>query len=152
MAIISCPECCKEISDMASRCPNCGRPIMNQNIQKKLNGTKNKKKSEFSTNAIRIRLYLAILSFVCIIAIGYSTATQNTMLIYHFACGLILIFLRKKRIGSIIALPFSILGFISYGITSAKYEDSTNILTIILCLALMFGIIISYLRKDQQEE
>ena len=27
MALISCPECDKEISDSANACPNCGRPI-----------------------------------------------------------------------------------------------------------------------------
>lgn len=27
MALIKCPECCKEISDKASACPNCGCPI-----------------------------------------------------------------------------------------------------------------------------
>lgn len=27
MALISCPECSKEISDKASNCPNCGYPV-----------------------------------------------------------------------------------------------------------------------------
>ena len=27
MALIKCPECGKEISDKASRCPKCGYPI-----------------------------------------------------------------------------------------------------------------------------
>ena len=27
MALIKCPECSKEISDEARRCPNCGKPI-----------------------------------------------------------------------------------------------------------------------------
>lgn len=31
MALISCPECKKEISDKASSCPSCGAPISNKN-------------------------------------------------------------------------------------------------------------------------
>lgn len=27
MALIKCPECGKEISDVAVKCPNCGYPI-----------------------------------------------------------------------------------------------------------------------------
>ena len=27
MALITCPECEKEISDKAKKCPNCGHPI-----------------------------------------------------------------------------------------------------------------------------
>lgn len=27
MALISCPECKKEVSDSAASCPNCGHPI-----------------------------------------------------------------------------------------------------------------------------
>ena len=27
MALIKCPECCREISDKAAACPNCGYPI-----------------------------------------------------------------------------------------------------------------------------
>jgi hypothetical protein len=32
MALISCPECEKEISDKASSCPSCGVPISDDNI------------------------------------------------------------------------------------------------------------------------
>ena len=31
MALISCPECSKEISDKAQSCPHCGHPINNTN-------------------------------------------------------------------------------------------------------------------------
>ena len=31
MAMIKCPECGKEISNMANACPNCGVPIRNYN-------------------------------------------------------------------------------------------------------------------------
>ena len=32
MALISCPECGKEISDKATACPNCGNPMNNRPI------------------------------------------------------------------------------------------------------------------------
>lgn len=31
MALMNCPECGKEISDMAANCPNCGAPMLSQN-------------------------------------------------------------------------------------------------------------------------
>ena len=34
MALISCPECNKEISDKAASCPGCGVPIANTPAQK----------------------------------------------------------------------------------------------------------------------
>ena len=33
MAIIKCPECGKEISNMAKNCPNCGCPIKMEEIK-----------------------------------------------------------------------------------------------------------------------
>lgn len=33
MALISCPECGKEISDKVKSCPHCGYPIDNEEIQ-----------------------------------------------------------------------------------------------------------------------
>jgi len=34
MSLINCPECNKEISDMAGNCPNCGAPIKKQKFCK----------------------------------------------------------------------------------------------------------------------
>lgn len=33
MALISCPECGKQISDKASSCPNCGTPIAEKKVK-----------------------------------------------------------------------------------------------------------------------
>lgn len=33
MALINCPECGKEVSDMAKSCPNCGNPINDEPIK-----------------------------------------------------------------------------------------------------------------------
>lgn len=55
MALIKCPECNKEISDKAKKCPNCGFPIK----RKKVRTLKKKKKSK----NIFIVFTLAILFF-----------------------------------------------------------------------------------------
>lgn len=34
MALITCPECGKEVSEKADSCPNCGNPLQNNNNQK----------------------------------------------------------------------------------------------------------------------
>ena len=56
MALIKCPECNKEISDKAKKCPNCGFPIK----RKKVRTLKKKKKSK----SIFIVFTLAILFFI----------------------------------------------------------------------------------------
>ena len=32
MALIKCPECCKNVSSQAESCPNCGYPLSGQNV------------------------------------------------------------------------------------------------------------------------
>lgn len=36
MALILCPDCNTEVSDVAERCPKCGRPIAKKEINKKV--------------------------------------------------------------------------------------------------------------------
>lgn len=45
MALINCPECNKEVSDIANACPNCGYPI-NKNIEKSNNNVFYQKPTE----------------------------------------------------------------------------------------------------------
>lgn len=40
MAIISCPKCCGEISDLAASCPNCGIPVSPERPSSSANGKK----------------------------------------------------------------------------------------------------------------
>ena len=56
MALIKCPECGKEISDRAKKCPNCGFPIKRKNVRT----LKKKKKSK----SIFIIFTLTILFFI----------------------------------------------------------------------------------------
>lgn len=46
MALIKCPECDREISDKAPACPNCGYPMLEQEVKRKSRGrgVKNKRK------------------------------------------------------------------------------------------------------------
>lgn len=51
MALITCPECSKEISDSASACPHCGYPL------KEANPFKYKNKETKSNKSIRPMLW-----------------------------------------------------------------------------------------------
>ena len=46
MALIKCSECSKEISDQASACPNCGKPIQPNGVRVEL-GTAPKKRKKW---------------------------------------------------------------------------------------------------------
>ncbi len=43
MALIKCPECGKEISDQASKCPSCGYPVKGGRGMNKLSKVSKKK-------------------------------------------------------------------------------------------------------------
>ena len=41
MALINCPECKQEISDIAKQCPNCGYPLRTKKLLNQLQDFKN---------------------------------------------------------------------------------------------------------------
>lgn len=45
MALIKCPDCNKEVSNLANNCNGCGRPISKEAIQAKIQSLKNEAKS-----------------------------------------------------------------------------------------------------------
>jgi len=63
MALISCPECKKEISDQVESCPHCGYPF-NRNTTKK-----NKEQNSIKLRRVIISLLIAI---IVIISSGYA--------------------------------------------------------------------------------
>ena len=82
MAMIKCPECGKEISDKADKCPNCGCPIKQDNVfqpaqvneqtnNNNKNGNKKEKKknSSLSTAAAVLALFTCTCPIAFIIAI-----------------------------------------------------------------------------------
>lgn len=63
MALISCPECEKEVSDKARSCPNCGFPFKEAYVQKvEITGIKIKNKPKKKVIAGIICLIAAILT------------------------------------------------------------------------------------------
>ena len=77
MALITCPECGKEVSDQAGKCPNCGHPV----------GATPPKKGEEKTTGERrvfrmtlgiIMLVLSVLTLFQSCAVGVVNAGTNT--------------------------------------------------------------------------
>ena len=82
MALINCPECGKEISDIAQSCPNCGRPMQispnlnnhNQNIQPgaKYTGYQQNLALQQRSNKKSIGCLITLLLFLCAIGILFT--------------------------------------------------------------------------------
>lgn len=49
MALINCPECGKEASDKAEKCPNCGYPFANLSNEAEMPGETPKENTEETT-------------------------------------------------------------------------------------------------------
>lgn len=62
MALINCPECKKEISDIADKCPNCGYPVRNHTAQQEYDHEKSSDSEEFSETGYTGRRGLKCLS------------------------------------------------------------------------------------------
>ena len=85
MSLIKCPECGKEISDIAESCPNCGYPIkrkLNSNSSIKLNevNKKNHKKSEMQTARLIVSIIMLVLSIFVLFqsaAVGMANSIDN---------------------------------------------------------------------------
>lgn len=62
MALIKCPECNHEISDMAPACPNCGCPINKQKRISRLKNIFNRKRLKYILGAVIIVVLAAVLA------------------------------------------------------------------------------------------
>lgn len=60
MALITCPECGKEISDKAKVCPNCGAPTPS--------AIKKKENTKTAARTVAIRIFLLIMTVAVIAA------------------------------------------------------------------------------------
>lgn len=72
MALISCPECGKEISENAVACPNCGNPISKQRSKEKNDASR-----KSLVNKIFLGIGIAIIAFI-IYAIAVAPSQQMT--------------------------------------------------------------------------
>ena len=87
MAIISCPECGKQISSEAEKCPHCGYPIDKNSeiIQNKIENSS----AEGGTNTFCVVVFvLALLGFLAPINIVLSIIALNCRKKYEKGLGL----------------------------------------------------------------
>ena len=63
MGIIKCPDCGKEISDIAPTCPNCGRPMHSSSFSSEQPA--NSSSLNFYKNILRVLSLLCIIFFFC---------------------------------------------------------------------------------------
>ena len=63
MALIHCPECGKEISDQANRCPHCGFPLESETEKKLREAREKDKQSLIKIGAILLVGIAVILGF-----------------------------------------------------------------------------------------
>lgn len=87
MALVKCPECGKEISDMAQSCPNCGRPlrmtnqrgVQNQGRPVQQQNTVQSKKPKKKGHGCLITLLIFVAIFVLIIIISVIVAVPASL-------------------------------------------------------------------------
>lgn len=87
MGLIKCPECGKEISDMAQSCPNCGRPMqVHEHEQEKTAGDLNQHPNAVNYATVQPKgvkkkghgCLITVLIFVFLI-VGFSVAIMYTV-------------------------------------------------------------------------
>lgn len=81
MGMIKCPDCQKDVSDMAQNCPNCGRPLhMSTNTQQNygyaddIDADKPKKKHKKKKAGCLIAVLAVVVLFIVCVALGSSSS------------------------------------------------------------------------------
>lgn len=142
MALITCPECNKEISDKATICPNCGHPMQVnqiensdaapiQNPEMQANNTAHEMKAKWPTGKLTIGI-ISIVLFFLVAFQSCGAGMANAMTNNGESSG---------SFGFIVALFMLIAGIV--GITT---KSSTKKLGSISCIILYwFSFIIAYI-------
>jgi hypothetical protein len=74
MALINCPECKKEISDKAGKCPNCGYPILQKVYNYK---PPNKNELNLVLAGVIIVIILLLVAFISVFTGAVKSSPQN---------------------------------------------------------------------------
>ena len=152
MALIKCPECGKEISDLAKTCPNCGRPVSPKNISQyfikepKIN---NKKDVRFVLNVIA-------LSLSCLVSLLISSSEGGFDGNYELSCAAILLLIpsiiglcgRRSKVATIVSASF----YFFSAIADIGYMATHAPCVIFLGISIGFGItlLVSALSSPKQ--
>ena len=150
MALITCPECGKEVSDKAEKCPNCGNPLTTNNA--KVTAEVITQKGFWSSGRLTIGI-ISILLFVLVsfqsCAVGFGNALEqnkNTtgtngigFALFVLIAGIVGICTRnsKGRVGTVITTVLYWLASVLTVDTGNSYGD----LPIWGALSFAFGIV-----------
>lgn len=125
MALIKCPECGKEISDKAGRCPHCGYPI-NSVPEYETNNMRQQNTVEKSKKVSGKKLILLLVGIVAIVSIGCAILVPkkieaNKKAVYNEALAL----LEKGKYEDGIEMLNTICGYkdVDDILVEAKYES-----------------------------
>ncbi len=75
MALMTCPECKREVSDQAVTCPGCGYPLQVVNPLAMEGERRQAQASLVELTAKRLKKHYAIAGFVCIVGMLLTCAT-----------------------------------------------------------------------------
>lgn len=150
MALITCKECGKDISDQAGSCPNCGCPISNANTH--LSETVQNKKVKFKGGKLTIGI-ISIVLFVlvsfqsCAAGIGNALSESGEtsgssgfiLAIFMLIAGILTIVNRSRtnKASFIVPACFYILGGLIARVEIGSYKD----LELWTGLSIFFGIL-----------
>lgn len=141
MALITCPECGKQISDLAQSCPNCGFPI---GFMSSKNEEKNEEVSKENSKENEKRYYENANSF------NKNQKEQPIRAYVHET--------KKYSVLSIIAFIFSILGFTFFigiifsAIDLYRKDGKKKTLSIVaLCISIIWLIVVATTGREEKE-
>lgn len=149
MALITCPECGKEISDKATTCPNCGHPMQTnqtetpdvapiQNSETQLNNGNHEAKAKWSVGKLTISIISIVLFFLVAFqscGAGMANAMTNNgessgsfgfiVAIFMLIAGIIGITTRNstKKLGSVFCIVLYWLSFVIAYIGAGTFSD-----------------------------
>lgn len=120
MALISCPECGKEISDKAAACPGCGAPVkIIRTIPQTASKPHSWDKTRFSFGVTS--LVIGILLFIMVIT-SSGGIRENSRIMgtswFFTVCGLLGIFGKRKKWATVTSIVIYSFGII-YNLTMA---------------------------------
>lgn len=91
MALIKCPECRHDISDKASKCPNCGYPLNSESAERKdicttiseASVNNNDDIKPESKRKLKKKIIIGIIIFILVLIVGVAAVLLNKVIFYN---------------------------------------------------------------------